>query len=282
MPRSPRFALALLLGAGALAAGAGAPHADTVRPRFVIIVDSSGSMTENPDRVKTHGDGSETHPGCDIDANGKFDDSKLFQAKLALADTITAFGSAEFSLARYHQNELGQVCSTNLDCTDLGNGATACVGGRCGFIVKGINTTDYAECTGGTALGNGCIRCADPVNDRKDVYYNGNTCCTATDPRSGGFGMSGDVLVAFTDGTSNVPQLLRWIDGKEDFPFGDNRELRATGTTPIGGSLNAVRDSAPKDGGPGGPGAGAMSRGAQGGCRWFADIPGTHSVLTQI
>src|SRR5256885_10030072 len=119
MSRTTRFALAVLVEAGALAAGAGTTHADTVRPRFVIVVDSSGSMTENDIRIKTHGDGSEIHPGCDLDGNGKFDDSKLFQAKLALADTITAFGSAEFSLARYHQNELGQVCTSKFDCLSL-------------------------------------------------------------------------------------------------------------------------------------------------------------------
>jgi len=34
-----------------------------VRPRFVIIVDTSGSMTENPMSVRTHGDGSDDQLG---------------------------------------------------------------------------------------------------------------------------------------------------------------------------------------------------------------------------
>src|SRR5437868_7130719 len=109
MSRTARFALALLVAAGA---APGPAHAQTVRPRFVIIVDTSGSMTESATRIHTHGDGSLTHPGCDLDGNGRYDDSKLFQAKAALIETMTAFGSAEFSLARYHQTELGQPCGT--------------------------------------------------------------------------------------------------------------------------------------------------------------------------
>jgi hypothetical protein len=260
-----RFALIVVAFA---VVGAGVARADTVRPRFVIIVDSSGSMTENAGRVRTHGDGSDNQLGCDLDGNGRYDDSKMFQAKLALADTITAFGSAEFSLARYHQNELGQACTTSADCTRMDNGASDCVAGRCGFIIRG-NSTDYDECKGGTATGNGCIRCADPDNDPTQVYYNGNTCCTQSDPRSGGFGMAGDVLVAFSDTTSNRPELLTWIDGKEDFPAGNNKELRATGTTPIGGSLNAVRDWLTNNNSPVGPGAGILNRDGRVDCRSY-------------
>jgi hypothetical protein len=259
----------LLLGA---ALASGVAEAQTVRPRFVILVDSSGSMTENAGRIRTHGDGSQTHPGCDLDGNGRFDDAKLYQAKLALADTITAFGSAEFSLARYHQNELGQVCGSTPECNAQNLGANVCIGGRCGYVIPG-NSTDYNECTGGTVNGNGCIRCADPDNDPTEVYYNGNLCCTPGEPRSGGFGMAGDVLVAYPGaGGSNLPELLSWIDGKEDFPNGTNKELRGSGTTPIGGSLNAVRDWLSNDASPVGPGAGVLNRDPQVGCRSYAVI----------
>src|SRR3954452_833263 len=118
MAPTARFAAALLVATAI--ARAGAAYGDTVRPRFVIIVDSSGSMTESAtNRIRTHGDGSETHPGCDLDGNGVYDDSKLYQAKQALAQTMTAFGSAEFSLARYHQTELGQACATTNECLAL-------------------------------------------------------------------------------------------------------------------------------------------------------------------
>jgi MYXO-CTERM domain-containing protein len=275
-----RFALALLLATGALARG-GAARADTVRPRFVIIVDTSGSMTESAtNRIRTHGDGSQTHPGCDLDGNGLYDDSKLFQAKAALIQTMTAFGSAEFSLARYHQTELGQTCGTTAECTALRNNvANACVAGRCGYVVPGMST-DYNECTGGTATGSGCIRCADPDNDPTEVYYNGNLCCAAGDPRSGPFGMAGDVLVAFPGAGSNLPELLSWIDGKEDFPAGTNRELRGTGATPIGGSLNAVRDWLTSDSSPVGPAAGVLNRDPQVGCRSYSVVLVTDGIET--
>src|SRR6476646_3569620 len=114
---------------------AGSAHADTVRPRFVIVIDTSWSMVENAIRVRTHGDGSETDPGCDLDGNGQYDDSKLFQAKVALRETMTAFGSAEFSLSRYHQVELGQPCATPQQCMNMGTGANVCVNGRCAYNV---------------------------------------------------------------------------------------------------------------------------------------------------
>ena len=270
-----RFAsLVAALGCASAALGgvAGRAQAQTVKPRFVILIDSSGSMTESAaGRARTHGDGSITHPGCDLDGNGRFDDSKMFQAKLALSDTMTAFGSAEFSLARYRQNELGQACMVLGNCPITGqNGANGCVDGRCAYNVPS-NTTDFNECSGGTAEGNGCIRCADPDNDPIHVFYNGNACCAAGDPRAGGFGTAGDVLVSFPGpgGPSNLPQLLSWIDGREDFPNGDNKELRATGTTPIGGSLNAVRDWLVNDRSVIGPGPGILNRDAQVGCRSY-------------
>src|SRR4029453_16024410 len=106
-----------------LAALPAAAAAETVKPRFVILVDTSGSMIQNAAQVPVHGDGSREHPGCDLDANGKYDDSKLYQAKAALNDTLSAFGSVEFALARYHQNELGQVCGSAAQCMQMGFGA---------------------------------------------------------------------------------------------------------------------------------------------------------------
>ena len=56
----------------------------------------------------TYGDGSDLNPGCDLDDNGLYDDSRLWQAKKALQDTISAFGQAEFALARYQAVDGGQ------------------------------------------------------------------------------------------------------------------------------------------------------------------------------
>ena len=70
-------------------------------------------MTQNLAGVQTHGDGSEAQPGCNIDgkstAGWAYDDSKLYVAKAAVIDTISAFGAAEFALATYSRTQLGQA-----------------------------------------------------------------------------------------------------------------------------------------------------------------------------
>jgi hypothetical protein len=239
-------------------------YAETVKPRFVILVDTSGSMAQNVAQIATHGDGSLEHPGCDLDGNGRFDDSKLFGAKASLRDTLLAFGSAEFSLARYHQNQLGQPCTSANGCNQMGLGANVCVSRRCGFSISS-NSPDYNECRSGA----GCVRCADPDNDPTEVYYNGSLCCPAGAPTSGGFGLAGDVLVPFPTGATNLPALESWIDNREDFPAGSNQELRASGTTPIGGSLHAVRDWLVNDASSVGAGAGIINRDDRAGCRSY-------------
>jgi hypothetical protein len=102
--------------------------AQTDKPRFVILLDNSMSMTQNPAGTETHGDGSESQPGCNLDgkstAGWAYDDSKLFQAKAVVIDTISAFGSAEFALATYSRKQLGQACSSNSDCTSIVSGAS--------------------------------------------------------------------------------------------------------------------------------------------------------------
>jgi len=226
-------------------------------------------MSENPERVETHGDGSKRDPGCDLDNNGSYDDSKLYQAKAALSDTIAAFGAAEFSLARYHQNELGGACNIQGDCKGNNSTANVCENNLCSYDIP-VSNPDYDECRGGSANGNGCIRCADPDNDPTTVFYNGNLCCVGTDPKANGIGMAGDVLVGFPGGsTGNQSELLQWIDGEETFPAGNNKELRAVGITPIGGSLNAVRDWLVNDASPAGPAAGVLNRDAQVDCRAY-------------
>jgi hypothetical protein len=263
---SSRLAL-LSLGLTALALVPVGPAtaAEPVKPRFLILIDTSGSMSQNAGTVPTHGDGSREHPGCDLDGNGKYDDSKMAQAKAALRETLVAFGGVEFSLARYHQSELGQTCAGSAQCNQMGLGANVCVGGRCGFSI-GNNSPDYDECRGG---GQGCVRCADPDNDPTHVYYNGSSCCLAGEPTSQGFGLAADVVVPFPPAGSNLRELSSWIDGQEDFPLGTNKELRASGTTPIGGALNAVRDWMVNDASTVGPGAGLANRDDRAGCRSY-------------
>ena len=111
MASRPGKSAALLALAAFFVAGRG--WAQTDKPRFVILLDNSTSMTQNLAGVQTHGDGSEAQPGCNIDgkstAGWAYDDSKLYVAKAAVIDTISAFGAAEFALATYSRTQLGQA-----------------------------------------------------------------------------------------------------------------------------------------------------------------------------
>ncbi len=82
------------------------PVTDT-RPRFVIILDTSGSMLNDVAGKPTFGDGSVGHLGADtssdvdtIDGNN----SRLFIAKSALNNVLASFPDVDYALARYHQD----------------------------------------------------------------------------------------------------------------------------------------------------------------------------------
>ncbi|MDX2021521.1 MAG: MopE-related protein [Deltaproteobacteria bacterium] len=242
---------------------ASAAQAAPIKPRFLIIVDTSGSMSLTSGGIETHGDGSSRHPGCDLDNNSSYDDSRLFQAKQALSDTISAFGVAEFALARYRTFEWKKACTTNLDCAPPSGTAmsdwryyypyapidqawTCGPEGYCAIQhTRGCNNwyQCYKECAGGAATTNGCIRCANGADTRVDTYAAGIECPTAGDNKSDCAypGCDGaDVVVPFPESSSNYDELLSWMDGQETYPAGTNKELRALGSTPIAGSLTAA------------------------------------------
>ena len=223
-------------------------RAENVKPRFVIILDNSGSMGDVlGSSTSTHGDGSETHPGCDIDNNGKYDDSRFYQAKAALIDTIAAFGSAEFALASYSRVLLGQPCSSNNECRAIVSGSSCVdlpeVAGTQRYCVLQAGSS-YKECSNG----GGCTRCSNPTDTNDRIFeYRSIDCSTSTCLRSDGC-IGGQVTVGFPTTGSNVNEIYRWIDGKEDLPgptgftANSNREMRAETWTPIAASVESVRD----------------------------------------
>jgi hypothetical protein len=227
---------------------AGQGWAQTDKPRFVILLDNSTSMTENLAGVQTHGDGSQSQPGCNIDgtstAGWAYDDSKFFLAKTAVIDTISAFGAAEFALATFSRTLLGQACSSDAACTSLLAGAH-CVNVPGGSTAQKYcayhGDISYLEC----ASGSGCVNCANP-SDTNDLIFDWGAfnCAGSTCSYSAGC-IGGQVIVGFpTSGTSNLFDIYHWIDGKEDLPpfsAASNREIHADTVTPIASALDSVR-----------------------------------------
>ncbi|MCA9557751.1 MAG: hypothetical protein KC583_04210, partial [Myxococcales bacterium] len=213
---------------------------ELVKPKMMVIFDSSGSMTFKPRTDRrcnygcgagfrcfdqdgsqgcppgvpcradgfcdpwTYGDGSTAYPGIDYDGNGQFDDSRMATLKRALRSTLSGVSELEFGLMRYAQLE-GRNIRSSCNCSNCP----------------------------------GCVTFDNLVNQRSeyDVYpfgvgegainYDGGVACD--------FG--GEVLVPVGDQTNNA--IFEWIDGEETFPYGPggNREIRGDGPTPIALSL---------------------------------------------
>jgi len=205
-------------------------------------------MTQNLAGVETHGDGSEAQPGCNLDgkstAGWPYDDSKLYLAKAAVIDTISAFGAAEFALATYSRILLGGACVADSDCTSLLAGAS-CV------AVPGVASTQkycayhgndtYKECSSGAS----CVGCANPSDSNDLVFDWGAFDCLYNKCSFAQGCVGGQVIVGFPAmGTTNLLDIYHWIDGKEDLPpfsASSNREIRAVTMTPLASAIDSVR-----------------------------------------
>ena len=219
------------------------------RPRFVILLDNSTSMTQSLAGVETHGDGSDLQPGCKPNdkstAGPPYDQSKMYLAKAAVIDTISAFGAAEFALAVYSQATLGQACGSDSEC------AAQVAGASC-TLVPGDSVSQkycayhaggrYLECANGA--GPGCVSCANP-SDTNDLMFEWPDFDCTQGCSYAQCCLGGKVIVGFTTaGSSNLSDIYHWIDGKEDLPpftASSNREIRAVTMTPLASALDSVR-----------------------------------------
>jgi hypothetical protein len=208
------------------------------RARFAVIVDTSGSMLGDLAGVPTFGDGSLDHPGLDHNNNAAPDDSRLFKAKTALTNVISAYPNIDFALARYHQDQ-----SVDRSCQEAHN--FECNAICCSYDNPTGNTPPAANPACSVVGQNGAmiaVNTQSPAND-ECINYAGN----CGPPRRGA-----DVLVGFG---ADINNYLMWLDGTEtnfnntqiqgaycDFAGGGNCELRGTGGTPLANSLNAVED----------------------------------------
>lgn len=225
--------------------------ASDARPRFALVLDSSGSMLNNLQGYPTFGDGSQEFPGVDTnaDSNNLPDDSRLFIAKSAVAKVLAAFPENDYALARYHQ--------------DVG-------------LNRSCQTASNFECA------MSCCSYDDPTNNQTPAYpdyYPGNRCVLSDLYPQAGYsfpepGNSTDIQIGWSTPTADcinyagscgtprrgadflvgfgapVTTYLSWLDGGETnfidttdegaHCAGGDCELRATGPTPLAGALQAT------------------------------------------
>ena len=203
-------------------------------PRVVVVLDTSASMLQDLDGFPTFGDGSVDHPGIDTDGDGRSNDSRLFLAKEALGQVVSAYPEIDFALARYHQDQsMDQSCQLAAWIECAGIFAT--------YDEPGDNTGPTV-CNVPIGTGTVAVRRESPGNE-ECINYAGS----CGDPRRGA-----DILSGFGTDTRD---LVRWLDGRESafgtglaegdvcaHSSGGDCELRATGPTPLAGSLHSVFD----------------------------------------
>jgi len=212
------------------------PLTDT-RSRFLVIVDTSGSMLTDLSGSYTFGDGSAGHPGLDTNNDGKTNDSRLYKAKEALTKVISAYPEIDMGLARFAQ---GVDSKVNCQLAHW----FECAGLCCTYD----NPTNN---TGGTPPSGPCTVSAGAAGSiTVQPTSPGEECINY----AGGCGQphrGADVLVGFE---RPIAQKLMWLDHKEtafvkdttegdhcNFAGGGDCELRGTGPTPLAGALYAAR-----------------------------------------
>jgi hypothetical protein len=243
-----------------------APVSDT-RPRFLVIVDTSGSMLLDSAGNFTFGDGSAGHLGLDTNGDGVAgNDSRLYQAKQALTNVISAYvPEIDFGLARYAQ---GTGPSVNCQLAHW----FECAGICCTYDNPVGNT--------GTNPGGPCAVSAGAAGSIPVLPLSTGDECVNYAGSCGSVRRGADILVGFE---RPVGQLLMWLDHKEtafvnqrtegdhcDYAGGGDCELRGTGPTPLADSLLAARAYLDR----------TMAEDSIAGCRRYAVILLTDGVET--
>jgi hypothetical protein len=214
------FQLALVAWAALSLAAAPARAQVVIKPRVLVLIDTSGSMVWHFDSDTScggDGDGSSSYRDFQIGPNNWYPGtdgtlSRLYAAKQALTAVINATGDIDFGLMRYG---LSAMCADAHNCCTFANP-------RC---FNTMPPTDYVD---------------------GPLTFDGG-CGTV----QGGVSTDGGQILAlpaalkgqFNPGSNLDP--LQWVDGVEDFrDRGDgwprNGELRAQGPTPLAGSARTA------------------------------------------
>ncbi|MCC6215685.1 MAG: hypothetical protein IT376_12545 [Polyangiaceae bacterium] len=224
--------------------------ATDARPRFALVLDSSGSMLNDLQGDPTFGDGSLDFPGLDTNADtgaSAGNDSRLYIAKRAVAKVLAAFPENGYALARYYQ--------------DAG-------------IARSCQTANWFECA------QSCCSYDDPTDNVAPAYpghYPGNQCVLSDIYPGAGYnhaGATANIQIGWATPSADcinyagscgpprrgaqflvgfdapIGRYLSWLDGAEtsfvgttvegDHCSGGDCELRGTGPTPLAGSLQAA------------------------------------------
>lgn len=236
--------------------------ASDARPRFALVLDTSGSMLNDLSGNPTFGDGSVDHPGVDTSSDPDMvagNNSRLFVAKQALTQVLSAFPESDYALARYYQD-----VGVNRSCQAAAN--FECAQSCCSYDDPSNNlpppypavypdnqcilsqlypTAGYpanASFTGNMPIG--WPPEAMEMTPTSDCINYAGSCGP---PRRGA-----QFLVGFNQ---PISKYLKWLDGVEDadgmfdpsIMEGNhcamgNCEVRGSGPTPLAGSLEATYD----------------------------------------
>ena len=217
------------------------PVTDT-RPRFAVVVDTSGSMLLDNDGEPRFGDGSVDFPGV----NGT--ETRLYNAKGALTDVLAAFPESDYALARYYQDTgLNRSCQTAnwFEC------AQSC----CSYDDPADNITPAypyyypdGQCVPSKLYGAGASVDDSLASLNTNINIGWSTPTADCINYSGSCGPPKRGAQYLVDFSQPLSSYLSWLDNKETSfksgatcPGGDC-ELRATGPTPLGSSLEATKD----------------------------------------
>ncbi|MDI1476217.1 vWA domain-containing protein [Polyangium sp. y55x31] len=236
--------------------------ASDARPRFALVLDTSGSMLNDLAGNPTFGDGSVDFPGVDTGSDPDAtagNNSRLFIAKQALSQVLSAFPESDYALARYYQD-----VGVNRSCQSAAN--FECAQSCCSYddpsdnlpppypsvypdnqcvlsqLYPGAGYPNNATFTGNIPIGWPAE--AMEMTPTSDCINYAGSCGP---PRRGA-----QFLVGFNQ---SVNRYLKWLDGVEDADAmfdattmeGNhcsmgNCEVRGSGPTPLAGALQATYD----------------------------------------
>ncbi|MEM1028865.1 MAG: MopE-related protein [Myxococcota bacterium] len=194
------------------------------RPYFMLVVDTSGSMTActtPPTAYPNECD--QTAPGYQLNSCGLVP-NRINDAKCALQQTVLAFGGqVNFGLSTFGTFLSG--CNAGACVSDCGTPD----GGTCDFDIYGCTFNAFPGSVSSCGNTPGCLAGAGPAapNFGEDLWLNGGNIVVP---------MQQDPWWLATPSVDNTADLLEWFDGD---CTGD-RELFAGGGTPISGALQSA------------------------------------------